>query len=94
MDEHLNRHCLSPVPELSLNSNTSFTLLYLQDDTHDPSSQNMELSIEDPAPGEVHPEIQPVIFQLIENGTKRRKTSLINRLGFATTIPSDLGTQH
>ena len=69
--------------------NTCFTLLYLKGDTReDPPSQNVELSIEDPSPGEVHAEIQPVTFQLVDSGTKRRKTSLIDSLGFCYNVHS------
>ena len=38
----------------------------------------MESSIEDATPGEVNADIQPVTFQIVESGTKRRKTSLID----------------
>ena len=48
----------------------------------------MESSIEDPVPGEVIAEIQPVTFQIVESGTKRRKTSLIDSLGFSYNVHS------
>ena len=60
-------------------------LFYLKDD---PPSQYMESSIEDPAPGEVIAEIQPVTFQIVESGTKRRKTSLMDSLGFSYNVHS------
>ena len=66
-------------------------LFYLKDD---PPSQYMESSIEDPAPGEVIAEIQPVTFQIVESGTKRRKTSLMDSLGWTERrdwLPSPLG---
>ena len=46
------------------------------------------MSIEDPAPGEVHTEIQPVTFQLVKSGTKRRNASLKDNLGFCYNIHS------
>ena len=64
---------------------TSFTLLYFKDD---PPSQNMESFIQDPAPDEVIAEIQPVTFQIVESGTKRRKSSLIDSLGFSYNVHS------
>ena len=48
----------------------------------------MESSIEDPAPGEVVAEIQPVTFQIVESGTKRRKISLFDSLGFTYNVHS------
>ena len=60
-------------------------LFYLKDD---PPSQYMESSIEDPAPGEVIAEIQPVTFQIVESKTKRRKTSLMDSLGFSYNVHS------
>jgi len=48
----------------------------------------MESSIEDPTPGGVIAEIQPVIFQMVERGTKRRKASLTDSLGFSYNVHS------
>ena len=48
----------------------------------------MESSLEESAPGEVIAEFQPVSFQIVESGTKRRKTSLIDSLGFSYNVHS------
>ena len=64
----------------------SFILLYLKDDPL--PSQNLESSLEESAPGEVIAEFQPVSFQIVESGTKRRKTSLIDSLGFCYNVHS------
>ena len=48
----------------------------------------MESSLEEPAPGEVIAELQPVTFHTVESGTKRRKTSLIDSLGFSYNVHS------
>ena len=66
--------------------NNSFALLYLKDDP--PPSQNMESSLEESVPGEVIAEFQPLSFQIVEGGTKRRKTSLIDSLGFSYNVHS------
>ena len=48
----------------------------------------MESSLEESVPGEVIAEFQPLSFQIVEGGTKRRKTSLIDSLGFCYNVHS------
>ena len=48
----------------------------------------MELSLEESVPGEVIAEFQPLSFQIVEGGTKNRKPSLIDSLGFSYNLHS------
>jgi len=48
----------------------------------------LESFIQDPVSDEVIAEIQPVTFQIVESGTKRRKSSLIDSLGFSYNVHS------
>ena len=66
-----------------------FSLFYTDDTSSEPPSTNEEPSILEPAPdGEPPIVAEPVTFQLVERGTKRGKTSLIDSQGFTYNVHS------
>ena len=71
------------------NQKLIFSLFYTDDTSSEPPSTNEEPSILEPGPdGEPPIAAERVTFQLVERGTKRGKTSLIDSQGFTYNVHS------
>lgn len=51
-------------------------------------SSGVELSIDDPPIGNVSVDHAPITYRIVEEGTKRRKTNLLDSIGFTYNVHS------